>query len=217
MKPSIKKITICSFMKKTILLFILGFVLISGSVKSQIPNFCVGPKIGYSTVMPEFTKEAVKTGVSSSFNFGAFARIGEKWFIQPEANFITKGGLFDYTSNGSIQSQEIKLKTITMPLLIGRRFMNLKFMSLHAMAGPVGSLVTDKSFTQVMGSDFPIQSAMDLKDLMWSLQVGGGIDLLFLTFDVRYEIGLSNAYKGSNTTFSFKDNMFNVSLGLKLL
>jgi hypothetical protein len=204
-------------MKRTILIFTLAFIFIPLLVKAQIPNFSVGPRIGYTTVKPVFTEEAIKTGVNSSFCFGAFARIGGKWFIQPEANFITKGGIFDYTNNGTISSQNIKLKTITMPVLIGRRFMNLKFMSLHAMAGPVGSLVTGKSFSEVMGPDFPIQSAMDLKDMMWSLQVGGGIDLLFLTLDMRYEIGLSNAYKGSNNNFTFKDNILNVSLGIKLL
>jgi hypothetical protein len=204
-------------MKKYLSVFIVSLFLTPFLSRAQINNFCIGPKMGYTTVNPVISSEAVKTEMNQSFNFGVFARFGNEWFIQPEANFITKGGLFDYKDGGNISTQNIQLKTVTMPILLGHKFMDFRFMSLHVMAGPVGSLVTNKSFANAMGSDFPIQSAMDLKDLMWSLQVGGGIDLLYLTLDVRYEVGLSNAYKGSSKNFSFKDNVFNVSLGFKLL
>jgi hypothetical protein len=203
-------------MKKTLVVFIFAAVLIPAALNAQLPSFRFGPKMGYSTLKPVFNADTVKSSLNSNFNFGAFARIsGKKWFFQPEMNFDTKGGLFDYVSHGNIATQDIQLKTISVPLLIGRKFMDLKVLSLHIMGGPVASVIREKNFSEAFGSDFPIQSGSDLKNLMWSMQVGGGFDLLFLTFDVRYEFGLDNIYQGSNTDFSFKNNIFNVSAGIK--
>jgi hypothetical protein len=46
--------------------------------------------------------------------------------------------------------------------------------------------------------------------------MGAGIDVLFMTLDVRYEIGLDNIYAGSDDA-TMKNNIFNVSLGIKIL
>jgi hypothetical protein len=40
--------------------------------------------------------------------------------------------------------------------------------------------------------------------------------LFFLTLDLRYELGIDNIYSG-DSNFSLKNNLFNVSLGVKLL
>jgi hypothetical protein len=46
--------------------------------------------------------------------------------------------------------------------------------------------------------------------------MGAGLDVLFMTLDVRYELGVENMYNGSSS-FDLKNNTFNVSLGIKLL
>jgi len=67
-----------------------------------------------------------------------------------------------------------------------------------------------------MGGLWPLQSKDDLKNSVWSAQMGAGMDVLFMTLDVRYELGIDNLYNGSND-LSLKNNMFNVSLGIKFL
>jgi len=41
------------------------------------------------------------------------------------------------------------------------------------------------------------------------------MDILFVTLDVRYEMGIDNLYDGSSDLL-MKNNMFNVSVGIKL-
>ena len=41
------------------------------------------------------------------------------------------------------------------------------------------------------------------------------MDILFVTLDVRYEMGIDNAYNGSSN-LQMKNNIFNVSVGIKL-
>ena len=67
-----------------------------------------------------------------------------------------------------------------------------------------------------MGDLWPINSADDLKNSTWSVQMGGGIDVFFVTLDVRYEMGVDNIYNGSSDV-EMKNNIFNVSLGIKFL
>jgi hypothetical protein len=217
-KVTIVQQTNLKAMKKTLYAIILATMVIPLTLKAQDSpiKFNFGPRLGYTTVKPVFNTDTINASLNSAFNFGLFARIGNKWFFQPEMNFVTKGGLSDYVSHGTVVStQNIQLKTITVPLLVGRKFMDLKLMSLHFMAGPVASIVTDKKISNILGSDFPVQSKSDLKNLIWSMQVGGGIDVLFLTVDLRYEFGLDNMFKGSNPDFSLKNNIFNVSAGIK--
>ena len=50
---------------------------------------------------------------------------------------------------------------------------------------------------------------------MLGFQAGSGVDLGNLTFDVRYEAGLSNV--SQNEKYSQQQNLFHLSLGFKLL
>ena len=62
----------------------------------------------------------------------------------------------------------------------------------------------------------------DIEDMLWSLQVGAGVDVLMFTLDVRYNIGLNNVINdielpdGTPVTFDSKASGFNVSLGWKI-
>jgi hypothetical protein len=46
--------------------------------------------------------------------------------------------------------------------------------------------------------------------------MGAGMDIFFMTLDVRYEMGVENIYNGGSE-FDMKNNLFNVSLGIKFL
>jgi hypothetical protein len=60
----------------------------------------------------------------------------------------------------------------------------------------------------------------DFSNVNWGLQFGAGVDFLFLTADVRYELGLNNIYKtpeGATVDPTIKNNVFFISLGWKIL
>jgi hypothetical protein len=102
-------------------------------------------------------------------------------------------------------------------MLIGVRPINAGVFNLRFMAGPAFSFVSSKSLkpSEVI-ANWPIRTVDDLKESFWSFQMGGGIDLFFLTIDLRYELGVDNIYSGDDD-FKLRNNLFNVCVGIKLL
>lgn len=199
-------------MKKLIILMLaLG---LSSTIFAQLPAFCIGPKIGYNTTKLSTDASSITSDLKSNFQFGAFVRIGDKIYFQPEVNYVTKGGQLN--SNSTSNTEKITLKTLTMPFLLGVKIIDLKLASVHLVGGPVASIILDKKLDITNPSDsWPVNSTDDIKNSAWSIQAGAGVDVMMFTLDIRYEIGLSDLNKGSN--FSLKNNLLNVSLGLKLL
>jgi hypothetical protein len=54
----------------------------------------------------------------------------------------------------------------------------------------------------------------ELKNAIWGLQAGIGVDVLMLTLDIRYEVGLNNI--SAIDGIEIRNALFNVSLGWKL-
>jgi len=102
-------------MKK--LLAILVVVFMSSSIMAQIS---FGPKLGYTSTELTTNGDVINNDMKSSLHFGAFARLGTKFYIQPEILWMTKGAKFKYNI-GSGLTQDIKLSTIDIPLLVGMK------------------------------------------------------------------------------------------------
>ena len=172
----------------------------------------------------------------AGYQLGAFVRLGKKLHLQPEAYFTAKTGklTFDYTEvdpnnpDGTISSsveQQISLKTIDVPVLIGYQIAKLPTIKIRIQAGPVASIVVNKKFNvQFDGVDQPDGSSPlvedDFSNVNWAAQFGAGIDFLFLTADIRYELGLNNIYKAPETMTddpTMKNNVFFISVGWKIL
>ncbi|MCK4360638.1 MAG: outer membrane beta-barrel protein, partial [Bacteroidales bacterium] len=114
------------------------------------------------------------------------------------------------------------LKTVQIPVIIGYKIINPKIINIRILAGPVASIVTDKNIESedISGYIKPIEDA-NIEDLIWSLQIGAGVDILMFTIDVRYNIGLNKVIKditidGKQVTFASKVSGFSVSLGWKI-
>lgn len=197
-------------MKKLIL---LSVALIVGSIAfAQIPGFTIGPKIG--TTFSKFTtdEDQIKEEMKNSFFFGAFVRLGNKIYLQPELLIMSRNGLLK-DENAQESQVTLKINTIDVPLLAGIKVLDLKAVNVRVMAGPVASFVIDKNLTAENWDETINED--DFKNMNWGLQFGAGVDVLFLTLDLRYEIGLNDVSKLE--TFSLKNNMFTVGLGWKIL
>ena len=46
----------------------------------------------------------------------------------------------------------------------------------------------------------------DFSNINWALQFGAGIDFLFLTADIRYELGLNNIYKAPDYQYQISSD-----------
>lgn len=207
-------------MKKAIL--VLAVLFTTTLVHAQ---FSFGPKIGYNTSKLSVEKTDIKTDLKNSFQFGVFLRIGKKYYVQPELAFLTQGGIFKTPSiSGGLSpfKQEVNLKTVQVPLMIGVKAVDLKVANIRIMAGPVASFVTKKTIeNKVADYAEPIKQA-DLKDAIWSAQIGIGADVLMFTLDIRYNLGLSKIIDKvkigeEDVVFDSKTSGFNITLGWKIM
>ena len=201
-------------MKKILLVI---FVILLAQVGKAQGFFCLGPKVGFNSNTLTDNLDSIHTSINNSFQIGAFMRIGSKLYLQPEANYQVVKGTMNKNSGLSVFSQKYTLKTIKIPVLIGYKLVNEGIFNLRVMAGPAFTYVVDKKLDpSIMNDLWPIKSEDDLKNSTWSVQMGAGLDVLFMTLDVRYEFGVENMY-GGDSGFKMKNNIFNVSLGAKLL
>ena len=195
-------------MKKILICLIILFAAVD-----NFGQFSLGPKIGYSTSKLSTDLNDIKESAKSNFQIGAFFRFGKKLYFQPEAYYATGGGTLKIETSGL--KETIKLNTLGVPVLIGFKLIDAKVFNLRAMAGPVANFILNKTVDFDETYPDPIQES-DLKNVAWGMDVGAGVDVFFLTLDIRYEFGLNNIYTGADSQ-SIKSNVFIVSLGFKIL
>ncbi len=198
-------------MKRTLILFIAFFA--AASIHAQ---FHLGPKIGYNTSRLSTDFDDIKEDVKHNFQIGAFARFGKKLYLQPEVYYATSGGSLKL--EGTSIEEEIKLKNIVVPALVGFHLINAKVINLRIFAGPVANFIIDKSVEADDLVTDPLQDS-NFKNVSWGLDVGAGVDVFFLTLDLRYELGLNNLYipDAGDSEQKMKSNLFVVSLGFKII
>jgi hypothetical protein len=206
-------------MKKIMLIVVLLFF----SAGVTFGQFSFGLKIGYNASKLHTSFDSIKSSFNSGFHFGAFFRFGKKVYVQPEIYYTFQSGLFDNSQNNAVNNwkQKVTVGSLDIPVLVGFKLINLKVINWRIMAGPMASFVvnsTVKDFNTLVG---PITKA-DITKANWYVQVGTGVDVFFLTVDVRYQIGLNQMIKSAQGTtglaynLNATNNMWVVSLGFKL-
>jgi hypothetical protein len=195
---------------KKLLLFILIFL----SAQVMYGKFHLGIKVGYNASKISTNIDTVKNGFKSGFQIGAFARIGNRLYVQPEIYYTTQGGVF--TSNVSNWKQNVKIGSIDIPVLLGFQIIKGDFVNLRILAGPTASFVVNKSIAEGGTSTQQVTSG-DLRSVNWGLQAGAGVDVWMFTLDVRYQLGLNQLVKEvQNWSFDSKNNVWVISLGFKI-
>ncbi len=206
-------------MRKTILTITLLTVVLS---TFAIGPFTLGIKGGINSTkittdnfsFSNYNFSDFKSDAKSGFNIGAFARLGTKIYLQPELLYCEKNS---QSTSGST-SQSVKLKTIQVPVLLGFKLIDLKLASIRAFTGPAMSYVFSSSNVDM---NLPNFDPKNFKNNIWDWQLGAGVDVGMLTFDVRYEWGLSNISDanstGSNMGFTNKGNTLTFSIGFKFI
>lgn len=187
-------------------------------------QFTLGPKIGYTATSLSTDHSDISTSLSNSAVFGAFARFGKRFYVQPEINWYTVGTVFTPVNIGSWRpfEQEVTVSNIQVPLYFGVKLINMRFLKLRAMAGPTANFVIDKSVSTSKFNNFlsPIKEK-DINDIHWGAQFGLGIDVFIITLDVHFIVGVSNLIDdieimGQNIALDSKNHGVVVSAGIKL-
>ncbi|MFH1297324.1 MAG: porin family protein [Bacteroidota bacterium] len=197
-------------MKKYLILFVLA--LSSAIVFGQ---FTIGPKVGYNASKFSTDLDTVSSQFKSGFQIGVFVRIGKKFYFQPEAYYTTQGS--EFKANSGIWEQKVNIGSLDIPLLVGLKLLNAKVVNLRILAGPLASFVVNRSVKVSGIVTEPIENA-DINDVNWAVQAGAGLDVLFMTLDIRYQIGLNDLIKQiENSEVNSKNSVWVVSLGFKIL
>jgi len=207
-------------MKKSILTITLMTMVLS--TFAQLPfTFDLGLKAGINSNQIN-TSNATINNINytnftspgkSGFDFGVFARLGGKrLYLQPELLYCQQKG----QSSNALVTQDLNIKTIQVPVLLGFKLINLKVASLRAFTGPSMSYVLTSSNIKM---NLPNFDPKNFKNNIWNWQLGAGVDILKFTFDVRYQWGLSNTSDGTlnNVGFVNKVNSLTFSIGFKFI
>jgi len=196
-------------------LFLVIFALSIASLSFGQKMFTFGPKVGIIQNDLTTNWDTIKTAAKTNLEIGAFMRFsGAGIYFQPELLYVTKGGVIQNSS--MTVKQEVAIQAIDVPLMFGLKI-GAKSFNLRFHGGPVCSFTVNKTIDTSHGDSFIKEE--DFNDINYSAQVGAGIDVLFLSLDVRYEYGINSIYKGSGITnnMSLNQNNYNISLAFKLL
>lgn len=178
---------------------------------AQLPSFDFGIKAGLnvSKLKSDVTAEENRTG----YQAGVFARFGGAGlYFQPELYLGTKGSTYPTAAQVYSGDEKINFTTLDLPLLLGTKVGPGAF-NVRFMAGPVVSFLIDKK-EPVASASQDIKDFRNYKDQAFGVQAGAGVDISKLTFDVRYEAGLSNLNKTDK--YDQKANLWHLSLGYKI-
>lgn len=197
-------------MKKLFLLFVF---LLSADI--MFAQFDFGLKVGYNATKLSTNLDTVTSSFGSGFHAGAFARIGKKFYLQPECYYSFQTDKF--TGDSTSWAQNVTIGSLDIPLLVGFKVLDAKVAKLRVMAGPVASFVVNRKVKDLNDITGPLTEA-DINNVNWLIQVGAGLDVLFLALDVRYQIGLNSVIQDvQTTTWDTKGSAWVISLGFKLL
>ncbi|WP_038330979.1 porin family protein [Empedobacter falsenii] len=195
-------------MKKLILTAIVG--LASNFATAQNIDFGIKGGAVFNTDKGKVWEDAgnnfKKDGkASAGFQAGALARVSLAGiYIQPELLYTQFKNEYDVDG----QKLNVTKKRMDIPVNVGKRFLGIG----HIQAGPVFSYYFDdklsvKDFTTAKQDEFNV-----------GMQIGAGVEVSKLLFDLRYEFGLgkvgSDILNGSNGQYRTENRpqMLNLSV-----
>ncbi len=196
-------------MKKVILIV----ALIAMSSVGAFAQFSLGLKAGlnYNTIKAQ-NNEFEESGVLG-YQVGAWARVGNKFYLQPEAYIGSKGSDLTIKINSgtgtATTEKKQKFTTLDVPLLLGTKF-GLDKLNFRIMAGPSLQFNLDdnsSAFAQATNPDF-----YKYRDFVTNGQVGAGVDVGNFSVDLRYETSLQDINKNDGQ----RQSLLHLSLGFKL-
>ena len=188
---------------------VTGLFFVAQMATAQVaPSFQFGLKGGFN--LSKFSTENTFASENKAGGYGGgWARIGGAGIhLQPELYLSGKNTTLQ--SSSGLQNK-VTFTSLDVPVLVGTKI-GAAGVGIRLNTGPVASFVISEkqSFDQAASNVFNGR----FKDQAFAWQFGTGLDLGKLSFDLRYEMGLSklNAAGYPET----KLNIFMLGLGLRL-
>src|SRR5690554_1126711 len=192
--------------------FLSAFLMVATvfSASAQLlPSLQFGLKAGanFSDIKDISLNSSSRTG----YLVGAWARIGGGGLhLQPELYVTSKGAEIN---EGDLDGK-VTFTTLDVPVLLGTRI-GLGPIAARVQAGPVFSFVMnqDESFINNIGQAIQFD---EYKNQTVAITGGLGVDIMKLRADLRYEHGVSDVFKRSNSSDNGRMSLWTVSVGYRL-
>jgi hypothetical protein len=196
-------------MKKTLIISIILLILFNNSYAQPDvihSTFSLIPQVGFN--VSRLTTDA-ESGGRLGLQFGTEARIGEAFYVQPGFYWLRQIPQFiqHHDQASELTEDDIAINGFQVSGLVGYKFINTEILIFRFQAGPAMSWVH-----RVRNNAFGLAEA-DFNSSIWGAKMGIGADIYFVTFDINYEIGLSEVFTNVSTA---RNNVFSVNLGLRL-
>ena len=191
---------------KKIAFFSILFLVVT-FVQSQ-PAFDLGLKAGLNNSQITNNLDDFNSKTIIAWHLGTFARIGwDRFYIQPEAYFSSKGGDLKEILNSTVASFDYN--SIDVPALVGYKIVDKEPFNFRVLAGPVFSFITSGKITHT-----DLFSEEFYRNNFFGWQYGAGADLFFVTLDARIESSSNRIYSSPN--LKSRNKTFFITVGIKL-
>jgi len=164
-----------------------------------------------------------KSQLYQGYQLGFYGRSDSRIYLQPEVYYHKKEGKFtnepgmpDYNASIATYNQSVTLHTLNVPLVLGLNVIKHKNFTLHGFGGVQACVVVDNSISSTY--IFTPITKSNIQNIAVKYFYGIGLDLFFLSFDIRYYTESSEPINASNDiTFKSLKNYYTFNLGLKIL
>ena len=199
---------------KNFILITATLLCVTFAAKSQV-NF--GLKLGVNAnQLVSSSADLQNNGFKYGFVGGAFVRLGfAGFYIQPEFVYAQKGANLQSKNTGNLGDFDRNINSLDVPILLGKSFGSSTNFRINV--GPVFGF----PISATQNGESRYKDALSGANVGY--QAGVGFDLERVTFDLRYEGGLSNlgtnSYTIGSQTFKTDDRIstFQFTLGYKFL
>lgn len=190
---------------------LLLLCLLFSSLFTLSAQVSLNPKIGLNASGLDARIDDFRSEARAGWNAGFDLRIGERMiFFQP--------GIHIYNLNAELSQEpslddvnflqdQSTIQLVKFPVNMGIRLTGTNgLLNLYALAGFTPTLLAGVKES----SNFSL-SEEDINDYTYGANLGAGLDLFFLTVDVRYEVGLNDFYANSPG----KNNILTANVGIR--
>lgn len=192
--------------KRSVLLLLLLIILFNFPSRAEVKFY---PQVGVNATFLTENLTGITYSSSAGWQAGFSVQFGKMIHFQPGIFYKNSRKNLVLTVTGT--SDEVKANHLNIPVLIGVKILPLKVVVLRINAGP------SFSYLLSVGENDLNLTKDDYKDTVWGLQAGLGLDVLFLSFEISYEFGLTNyfEYEILENIVSSKANILRVNLGVR--
>jgi len=171
-----------------------------------------------------YTGADVSEYTKSRYGFAAGAfltyKLNSNLSLQPEIYYTTKGVEVNQDDDDIYFHNDVILSYIELPLLLKMNFNNSSDLTPFIFLGPAIAFNVGGTYDVTIEGDYfdDYEDSGDLKDISpidFSLVFGGGIDTEKVTFDIRYDFGLSKV-DGGLTDDDLYNSVISFMVGVKI-